>query len=340
MAEQKAEPMATPVPVRRAICATDVAMDTVVSVEVVTTGDQAIAGTAARRALAWFQLVEQACSRFDAGSELRQLLGQVGIPVPVSVALFEAVRFAVALAERTRGAFDPTIGHVLEALGFDRHYVTGERVSTPMMAGSTTGTNSRRPTFRDVQLDGAARTITLRRPLALDLGAVAKGLAIDLAARELTAFDGYCVDAGGDLFAGGTTVDQRPWRIGVQHPRRPVDVVYHLELNNQAACTSGDYARRTEDDAAHHLVDPRGGRPADALASVTVLAPSALVADGLATAAFILGPARGARLLRREGVDGVFIGPAGSIQVIGGLKPALHPAGGAGWPGARALCPR
>ena len=299
----------------RAHRASSVAMDTLVSVEVLSAAPVERVAAAVQRALGWFAVVERACSRFDPASEVRGLFGQVGRPVAVSPLLFEAAQFALALARRTHGAFDPAIGHVLEAKGFDRHYLTGERVHSAVGAGE-------RPSFRDVLLDPERRTLTLRRPLVLDLGAVAKGLAIDLAARELGAFDRFCVEAGGDLFARGTNAEGRPWRVGVQHPRDPDAAAYLLDVSDQAICTSGDYERRAADADEHHLVDPRSGRSPRALASVTVIAPTALAADGLGTAAFVLGPERGRRLLEQEGVGGVFITPTGGVRTTRGLRGA------------------
>src|SRR4051794_2934273 len=107
--------------------ATAIAMDTVVSIEVVTPQPEMTVRPAIQRALGWFGLVEQVCSRFDPDSEVRRLLDHVGTPVVVGTVLFEAVRFALALAKTTGGVFDPTVGHLLEAKGFDRNYRTGER---------------------------------------------------------------------------------------------------------------------------------------------------------------------------------------------------------------------
>jgi FAD:protein FMN transferase len=292
-----------------------IAMDTVVHVEVASAEPAVTVDAAMQRALHWFSLVEPTCSRFEPASEVSQLLTRVGQPVVISPILFEAVRFALALARQTDGAFDPTIGRLLEAGGFDRNYLTGERVHSPVAA-------DRPVSYRDVRLDAGRRTITLRRPLLLDLGAVAKGLAIDLAARELSAFDSFCVDAGGDLFVRGRNANQESWRIGVRDPRDRERIAYVLEVVDQAVCSSGDYERRTVDGLEHHLVDPRSGRAAQTLASVTIVAPTALAADGLATAVFILGPERGARLLEAEGVDGVLIEPTGELRTTRRLAPA------------------
>src|SRR4051794_23771733 len=297
---------------RRAQRLAGVAMDTLVTLEVLSAEPREQVAVALRRALDWFTAVERACSRFDPRSELRQLVAQVGTPVQASSILFEATRFALALARETRGAFDPTVGTLMESRGFDRDYRTGERTPTALPAVAAS--------YRDVRLDEARRTITLQRPLLLDLGAVAKGLATDLAARELAPFRDFCVEAGGDLYAGGHNAAGRPWRVAVQDPRDPAAAVRVLDISDRAICTSGDYERRTPDGDGHHLVDPRSGRSAAALASVTVVAPTAMVADGLGTAAFILGPRAGLRLLDREGVGGLLVLPDGAVHETRGLE--------------------
>jgi len=143
----------------------------------------------------------------------------------------------------------------------------------------------------------------------LDLGAVAKGLAVDLAARELEPFHDFAIDAGGDLYLGGHNGDGNPWSVGIRHPRKPDEVFERVTVSDAAVCTSGDYEAKGID-GAHHILDPRADRSADMLASVTVIAPSAMVADGLATAAFVLGPIEGLALLQRQGVRGILLTPS------------------------------
>lgn len=282
-------------------------MGTVVSFEIVGHDADEAQREARRLAVAraadWFTCIEAACSRFDPTSELRRLITNVGTPTVVSEPLFEAVQFALAVADATDGAFDPTVGQRMEARGFDREHRTGTVVATPPVnAGAT---------WRDVVLDDQARTIMLRCALVLDLGAVAKGLAIDMAARELVPFTDFAINAGGDLWLGGHNARGEPWRVGIRHPRDPGRTVETVTVSNGAVCTSGDYERRSPADASqHHIVDPRDGVSPEALASVTVTAPSAMVADALGTAAFVLGPEQGIALLKRHGVDGVCFTPA------------------------------
>lgn len=283
--------------------ASAVAMGTVATVRVIGAEPEEEAHARAARALGWFAHVEELCTRFDPASELMQLCREVGHPVVVSELLFGLIDLALELARRSRGAFDPTVGLLLERAGFDRHHRTGERTRT-LIAGEC------RPTYRDIQIDPHRRTVTLRRPMVLDLGAVAKGLAVDLAARELQGYPGYAVEAGGDLYLGGQNEHAAPWSVGIRHPRTPGALIDRLSLSDVAVCTSGDYERRVDAGPInHHLLDPRAGRSAGRAISTTVIAPSAMLADGLSTTAFVLGPSRGLSFLERAGAEGLIVTP-------------------------------
>jgi thiamine biosynthesis lipoprotein len=299
-------------------------MGTLVTIQVVgqphNSDDAPRRNEAIERALGWFRQVEACCTRFDPKSELMQLCGQVGKPVPVSPILYELAQFALAVAEETGGAFDPTIGQTMEARGFNRDYRTGQTIHTsdesviPSMPGRTTNLSSipgAPPTYRDVRIDPVRKTITLLRPLILDFGAVAKGFAVDLAARELQPFANFAIDAGGDLYLSGRNANDEPWSIGIRHPRSDGELIDSIRVSNRAVCTSGDYERRSSVETdGHHILDPSTGVSARAVASVTVVALNTMLADALATAAFVLGPGAGMALFERLGVDGLIISPA------------------------------
>jgi len=274
-------------------------MGTLVTIEVLRpAAHQAIAN-----AFEWFHAVEACCTRFDEDSELMQLSARVGEPVPVSDMLFEIVRFAVAIADETDGAFDPTVGAAMAARGFNREYQTGK--SAPAAGSDPLAT------YRDIVLDDHARTILLRRPLTLDLGAVAKGLAVDAAAQTLAPLLDFAIDAGGDLYLGGRNAEGQAWSVGIRHPRTDGAIVETLRVSNLAVCTSGDYERRAQaaggDGGESHILDGRTRNAAGNVASVTVIAPQAILADALATAAFALGPVEGLQLLERHGVEGMIV---------------------------------
>jgi thiamine biosynthesis lipoprotein len=275
-------------------------MGTLITIHIVHAGDQdeAALDAAADRAFEWFHVIEAACSRFDPASELSALTRRAGEAVPASIPLFEAVQFAVAMAEESGGAFDPVVGAAMESRGFNREHRTGTIAASGVTDAPDAG-------YRDIQLDPDRRTITLRRPLVLDLGSVAKGLAVDMAARELSLPD-YAIDAGGDQYFAGANADGEPWRVGIRHPRIENAVIDAIRVSGKAVCTSGDYERRAEDGTGH-IMDPRTREAAAGVASVTALADTAMLADAAATAAFVLGPIDGIRLLERLGVEGLVI---------------------------------
>lgn len=250
------------------------------------------------RAFGWFRDVEARCSRFDTDSELMQLTRHVGSAVGVSELLFEAARFALAVAEETGGAFDPTVGHAMEKRGFNREHRTNARVNSDVET-------PRDVSYRDVVCNAEGRTITLLRPLVLDLGAIAKGLAIDMAARELQPFRDFAIDAGGDLYLGGRNPAGERWSVGIRHPRIDGQLIDVLHVSDKAVCTSGDYEKRT--DEGHHILDPRTGVSAAGVASATVIAPTAMLADAVATAAFVLGPIDGIELCDSLGLEGLIL---------------------------------
>lgn len=245
-------------------------MGTIVTIETIRAGTEEVIG----RAFTWFREVESRCSRFRDESELSGLRHTIGRPIAVSPIVFEALRFASAVARETHGAFDPT-------------------VQSP--GGGT---------YDDVEIDEEARTVTLRRPVTLDLGAVAKGLAVDAAARELKPTGDFAIDAGGDLFLGGRNKNGTAWSVGIRHPRVAGEILETIRVSDRAVCTSGDYER------GPHVIDPRSQRPAPAVASATVIAPSAMLADALGTAAFVLGPEEGIALLSSHGLHGLIVTPA------------------------------
>jgi thiamine biosynthesis lipoprotein len=284
------------------------AMGTVVTIQVVghdaNEAERTEREAGVARALEWFTHITAQCSRFDPASELSRLTTQVGIAVPASTLLFESLKFALAVAADTNGAFDPTVGGRLEERGFDTDYQTGLR------RRSTVDPTSR-VSYRDIVLDEEAQTITLTTPMVLDLGAVVKGLAIDAAALELAPFKNFAIDAGGDIYVAGSNASGGPWLVGIRHPRNPDELIDSLSVSDTAVCTSGDYFRRGSPGTSdHHILDANTANTALSSASATVIAPTAIVADALATAAFILGPTAGIALLERHGVEGLIFTPS------------------------------
>ena len=288
-------------------------MDTVVDIQVVTKESRKTreAEIQIQRAFEAFRIVEQACSRFSPDSELMQACRQVGISVPVSPTLFEPLKFALEIARATEGIFDPTVGRTMEQHGFNRHYLTGLQIVSP---------SAESVTYLDFEINESDRTLQLRKPMVIDLGAVAKGFAIDWAARELRGFAGFVVNAGGDLYAGGVDEQDEPWKIGIQHPERVDQLISSIELSDQAICTSGSYERRSNKVRMHHLVNAQTGRSPNDWVSCSVIAPYAMMADACSTAAFLMGRESGERFIEEAELQAVLIAADLQIVTIGGTR--------------------
>jgi len=135
-------------------------------------------------------------------------------------------------------------------------------------------------------------------------------VSVDLAVKELASFEGFFVDAGGDIFASGMNEYEQPWRVGIRHPREKEEIIRTLQLTNMAVCTSGDYERVSPiRKSTHHLINPHSGNSESDILSCTVIAPFAMLADAFSTAAFILGAEKGIQHLELAGLDGIMITP-------------------------------
>jgi thiamine biosynthesis lipoprotein len=288
-------------------------MDTVIDIQVVIRGkfSEKEAEVKMERAFESFRKVEQACSRFSPESELMKAISVIQSPVQVSPYLFEPLKFALEMSILTDGLVDTTIGKIMEEQGYNRHYLTGNFYENPS-ADSVT--------YLDIVLDEQSRTLFLNKPLVIDLGAVAKGFAIDLAANELKEFEGFLINAGGDIFAGGVDWNGYPWKIGIQHPEKKDQIIDEIEISNEAVCTSGSYERRNEKTLGmHHIINPKTKHSPNEFVSSSVIAPYAMMADAFSTTAFLFGREKGEELIKNIGLKGVFITSELQIIRVGGI---------------------
>ncbi len=191
-------------------------------------------------------------------------------------------------AHSSGGAFDITVGALTRLWDFQNLEAPppAEEIDSALVLVG----------YENLQVQG--RKVQLRREgVRLDLGAAAKGFAVDQAAETLLAAGISCgmVEAGGDIRYWGRKPDGRPWRFGVQHPRDPEQYIAVEDLGLTAVATSGDYEQFIEYEGKrwHHILDPTTGYPSRAAVSATVWTTTALDADILSTALFILGPNRG-----------------------------------------------
>ena len=186
-------------------------------------------------------------------------------------------------------------------------------------------------------IDQHGQTITLSAGAGLDLGAIAKGYAVDLAADVLTKDKNITyalINAGGNIKTIGTKADGKPWRIALQDPRRPGSYLGIIQLNAQEAiATSGDYQRYYEIDGIryHHILDPHTGRPAYNAISVTIVTPSALLADYYSTLLFVLPHEKALEVLATHPeIAAIIVKPNQEIYISPSLQSRFEatPAGG------------
>ena len=274
-------------------------------------------GAAARGAEAvqsLFAFWERTLSRFRPDSELARLNAHVGAPVAVSPLLCDVVATALAAARATDGLYDPTLLRPLVALGYDRPF---DRLPTYLPAvASVIGSGGG---WRRITLDAAQRRITLPPGVGLDLGGIAKGLAVDAALARLAALGiaDAVINAGGDLAVRGLPPGWDVWPIAVPGRRQ----FWMIPLHHGAIATSGIARRRWQQGGAprHHLLDPRTSQPsASGLWSVTVAAGTCGQAEVAAKTAFLLGAADGADMLAAHGLAGVLVAEDGMWRTAGG----------------------
>jgi len=288
-------------------------MDTVVEIQVVVgTRKQTEVEEKINSAFDAFRNVEQACSRFTLDSELMMVSKIIGEPIPISPYLFEPLKFALEMARFTDGLFDPTIGKAMEDLGFNRHYLTGKHINSYAEDNVT---------YKNIVINEMDRTVLFQKCMVIDLGAVAKGFAIDLAVNGLRDFDGFMINAGGDIYAGGVDEKGDNWKIGVQHPFDKNQILYSIDISDEAICTSGGYERISREfPGQHHIINPYSKQSPNGWVSCSVIAPFAMMADAFSTTAFLLDQKRGEEIINNIGIRGLFITPELQIKKVGGDK--------------------
>ncbi len=233
---------------------------------------------------------DRACSRFRGDSELQVVHAQAGRPVPVSEALFEALAVACAVAHRTAGAVDPTIGNAIERLGYDRDL--GEVVSQP---GSALLDLDPAIGYIHVQLDRDRRTVRIPRGVKLDLGSSAKALIADRAAARIAGAvgAGALVSIGGDVAVAGEPPPEG-WAVGIavssSRPAGEVDQVVAIRRGGLASSSPSVRRWTVGDREVHHIVDPMTGdcvSPYWTLVSAT--GANCVEANAVTTAALVWG---------------------------------------------------
>jgi len=258
-------------------------------------------------------------------SEVNRRAGGEAVAVPAE--LRETIRRGIEVGELTGGAFDVTWAALWGLWDF--------RAAEPRVpAADEIARRARLVDYRRVELDEAAGTVRLPEAgMAIGLGGIAKGYALERAAAALRAqgLESFLLVSGGQVYAAGGRTgrgDERPWRVGIRDPRGgPEDLFARLELEDASASTSGDYESYFVAGGVryHHILDPRTGRPARGLRSATVVAADAVLADALSTGIFVMGPEAGLALAERlPGVEAVLVDDGGRVLVTPGIEDELE----------------
>ncbi len=255
--------------------------------------------------------IDQMMSDYDPNSELSRLNRQ-GFPGPVKVSqeLFDVFLASVNYSEKTNGAFDITIGPVVDL--WRKTEDTAERPGKEALDAA-----QKKVGYEKLTLDPNARTVRFAiAGMKLDLGGIAKGYAVDLAVKAMlqAGAAGGMVDVGGDIRCfGAATRGRKVWTIGLEDPATEGNVMMILKLNDMAVATSGDYRRFVLIDGRKfsHIINPATSTSAAQLSSVTIIAPTAIDADALATALSVMGTAKGLQLIgSTPRTEAILISPA------------------------------
>jgi len=286
------------------------------------TADEGAARAAFEASFVEFDRLESLMSVWRSGSDVLRINAAAGErPVPASADVRSALHLARQISEWTAGKFDVTFGVLTDVWKFDAQ----DQDNTVPDEASI---QQRLPLidYRRVEIDDAAGTVFLRKKgMRVHLGGIGKGYAVERVMRILRAagLRDFMIQAGGDLYVAGKK-DGRPWRLGINDPRGPSGRSFAtVDLSDATFSTSGDYARFFFRDGIryHHLLDPATGQPARGCRSVTIVADSPSLADGLSTGVFILGPEAGMALIERlPQVEGVIVTSHNEVMISSGLE--------------------
>jgi thiamine biosynthesis lipoprotein len=285
------------------------------------TRDEPGAVAAFEAVFAEFDRLDRLMSVWKEGSDVTRLNAAAGkAPVAVSAEVFEVLTVARQVSEWTGGKFDVTFGALSGLWKFDQDQ-DGSIPPRAAVAARLADVD-----YTALDLDPVRHAAFLRRPgMRVHLGGIGKGYAVDRGAALLRArgITDFMIQSGGDLFVSGHRGD-RPWRLGIRDPRGPAERSFAtLDLSNGTFSTSGDYERFFMKGGVryHHILDPDLGEPGRLCRSVTIVADKAVLADGLSTGVFILGPEKGMALIERlPDVEGVIVAADNRVLVSSGLK--------------------
>lgn len=235
--------------------------------------------------------INQSMSTYIEDSELNQFSrSPIGQPFSASPELFTVLSLAKDIYRFSNGAFDPTVGPLVDVWGFgpqqrEEQVPTADEIAALM---ADIG-------YDKIAFDNSSHSVTRLHSLAVDLSAIAKGYGVDRVSEHLSGLGltNHMVEIGGEVRLSGSNAQGQPWHIAIEAPVTEMGGVQRIiALSDVGLATSGDYRNYFEKDGKRysHTIDPRTGRPIEHnLASVTVIRSTSAQADGLATAFMVMG---------------------------------------------------
>jgi thiamine biosynthesis lipoprotein len=237
------------------------------------------------------ELVNDQMSTYRPDSELSSF-NQTEESLIVSADTAYVVQSSLTIFELSKGAFDVTVGPLVNLWGFGPDKKPNKIPSKALIASQTKRVGSQYLTVK-------GNTLYKSIPdLYVDLSSIAKGYGVDVVSEYLQSIgiSDYLVDIGGELRANGVKPGNKKWTLAIEKPAEGQSVQRVIQIGNNGIATSGDYRNYYEFDNIRysHTIDPKTGKPIDhKLVSVTVIHPSSMMADGFATAIMVLGPEAG-----------------------------------------------
>lgn len=255
-------------------------------------------------------------------SEVSRINSNAGIKeVKVSEDTYFVIKKAIHYAKLSDGLFDISIGPLVKLWGIgteSAHIPSQQEITRAML----------KIDYNNILVDDQFMTVKLKtKGMAIDLGGIAKGYAADKLVQYLKSrnIQSAIINLGGNVYALGSNVNSRPWRIGIQNPFKERNTSAGIvKVSDKTVVTSGIYERYFEKDGKiyHHILNPFTGYPADNdLAGVTIICESSIHADALSTAVFIKGKDKAVDFLKNlDDVEAVLISKDKKVYVTSGIK--------------------
>jgi thiamine biosynthesis lipoprotein len=294
-----------------------VAMGTVIEITLIADDEEA-ANKASLQAFQEIKRIETLMSPWLDSSDVTRINRSAGKEwVKVSPETMEVIKKAQEISELSEGGFDITIGPLTELWRKARKKKIPPSIEEVKEKLGLVN-------FKNIETDQEGKVFLQKKDMAIDLGGIAKGYAVDRAFELLKSL-GYrnlIINGGGDLRVGGLKNNQ-PWSIGIQNPRESQKLLARISASDTAIATSGDYEKYFiyQGKRYHHVFNPKDGFPKDDCQSVTVLCKEGMIADALATAVFVLGREKGYSLCQKlDGVKCLIVDKEGKTIFSPGLK--------------------